>query len=119
MSEIQEKPYYEMLSYQRSGKAMMVKGKLFLATYSLLKRVARDNYTVEFYHALDLNEQRLLVIREIVKTKVKRGKEEAEVEDCNLYVTRISNHVWSELMSLFTSSNKDLSTQTKCCDGDK
>ncbi len=88
-----EKKHIEMLSYQKQGNSVMVKGKLFLESLVPLSKRVGDTYSVEFFEGRDLNGQLLLIIREVVNVRMKRGQEMVNVEDCNLYVTRITDRV--------------------------
>ena len=101
--EIKEKPYYEMTAYQRSNNQTLIKGKLFLSFYKLLKTVNNENSTTEFYYATDLNDQQLFIIRNITRIKVNNDR---EIEDCNIYAMRIDQNVFKALMQIFEEKVK-------------
>ena len=95
-----KKTYYEMTAYQKSRESILIKGKLFLSSYEKIG----EKGNVEFYLGKDLNEQNLFIIREVTVTKFKKGKEEVPIENCDLFITRITPNVAKILKEQFSSS---------------
>jgi len=85
-----KREHYEMLAYQKSGDNVLVKGKLFLNSVTPLTQEVQENSKVEIFIGIDLNNQTLLIIKETTDSVVKRNRENVKIENCDLYVTRIT-----------------------------
>ncbi|CAJ31606.1 hypothetical protein AFV6_gp52 [Betalipothrixvirus pozzuoliense] len=92
--------HYEMIAYQKVGDNMMIKGKLFLKGVNKLRQVTKDNFKIEIYSGIDLNGQRLLIIREVTNTIARKDKQTIHVENCDLYITRLSPNAESVMVDL-------------------
>jgi len=96
--------HYEMLAYQKANDNMLIKGKLFLKGVNKLREVVKENYKVEIYTGIDLNGQRLLIIREVTNSVIRKDKKTIPIENCDLYVTRLSPNAESIMVDLLKKS---------------
>ena len=101
-----KREHYEMLAYQKSGDNVLVKGKLFLNNVTPLTQEVNDNSKVEIFVGVDLNNQTLLVIRETTESVVKRNKENVKIENCDLYVTKITPNVRNVIAQLLSDKSQ-------------
>lgn len=97
---VTESSHYEMTSYQKVGENVMIKGKLFLKGVNKLRQVTKENFKIEVYSGIDLNGQRLLIVREVTNTIVRKDKQTIPVENCDLYITRLSPNAESVMVDL-------------------
>ena len=93
METVSKKEYFELDAYQKTKDSVLIKGKLFLSKVDKIFEKVKDNVKDEFFIGKDLNEQNLFIIRETVLTAVRRGKETIAVENCDLFVMRVSPNV--------------------------
>ena len=96
--------HYEMLAYQKTDSSILIKGKLFLKGVNKLREVVKDNYKVEIYTGIDLNGQRLLIIREVTNSVIRKDKKTVPIENCDLYVTRLSQNAESVMVDILKKS---------------
>ncbi|ACB37283.1 hypothetical protein AFV9_gp49 [Betalipothrixvirus uzonense] len=98
--------HYEMVAYQKSGENVLIKGKLFLSTVLKLREIVKDNFKVEFFIGEDLNKQRLFIIRETTNSLLRKNKETVKIENCDLYITRVSPNVVTTLIQLLSDNRE-------------
>jgi hypothetical protein len=101
-----KKEHYEMYAYQKSGDNMLIKGKLFLNSITPLAQKVSDTSKVEIFVGTDLNNQTLLIIRETTESVLKKNKEKVVIENCDLYVTRISPNVRNVIAQLLLDKSQ-------------
>jgi len=101
-----KREHYEMLAYQKSGDNVLIKGKLFLNSVTPLTQEVNDNSKVEIFVGVDLNNQTLLIIRETTESVVKRNKENVKIENCDLYVTKITPNVRNVIAQLLSDKSR-------------
>jgi len=97
---VSKSEHYEMLAYQKANDNMMIKGKLFLKGVNKLREVTKENYKVEVYSGIDLNGQRLLIIREVTNSVIRKDKKNIPIENCDLYVTKLSPNAESVMVDI-------------------
>jgi methionine salvage enolase-phosphatase E1 len=97
---VSKSEHYEMLAYQKANDNMMIKGKLFLKGVNKLREVVKENYKVEVYSGIDLNGQRLLIIREVTNSVIRKDKKTIPIENCDLYVTKLSPNAESVMVDI-------------------
>jgi methionine salvage enolase-phosphatase E1 len=101
---VSKSEHYEMLAYQKANDNMMIKGKLFLKGVNKLREVTKENYKVEVYSGIDLNGQRLLIIREVTNSVIRKDKKTIPIENCDLYVTKLSPNAESVMVDMLKKS---------------
>lgn len=101
-----KREHYEMYAYQKSGDNMLIKGKLFLNSVTPLVQKVNDTSKVEIFIGTDLNNQTLLIIRETTESVLKKNKEKVVVENCDLYVTRISPNARNVIAQLLSDKSQ-------------
>jgi len=101
---VSKSEHYEMLAYQKANDNMMIKGKLFLKGVNKLREVTKENYKVEVYSGIDLNGQRLLIIREVTNSVIRKDKKTIPIENCDLYVTKLSPNAESVMVDILKKS---------------